>query len=69
MGDTTGGNPNVFYEIGYAHALGKPTILMCKKGEKLPFDLQGTNHIMYPNVLGLRAPLRAKLKAALGKKT
>lgn len=69
VGDTTGGNPNVCYEIGYAHALGKPTILICKKGEILPFDLQGTNHIMYPNVLGLRAPLKAKLKAALGKKT
>ena len=69
VGDTTGGNPNVCYEVGYAHALNKPTILICRKGEKLPFDLQGTNHIMYPNVLKLRAPLEEKLKAALVKKT
>ena len=69
VGDTTGGNPNVCYEVGYAHALERPTILICKKGEKLPFDLQGTNHIMYPNVLGLRTPLKAMLAAALGKKT
>ena len=65
VGDTTGGNPNVCYEVGYAHALNKPTILICRKGEKLPFDLQGTNHIMYPNVLGLRAPLKEKIEAAL----
>ena len=69
VGDTTGGNPNVCYEVGYAHALARPTVLICKKDEKLPFDLQGTNHVMYPNVLGLRAPLKAKLAAALGKKT
>ena len=69
VGDTTGGNPNVCYEIGYAHARNKPTILICRKGENLPFDLQGTNHIMYPNVLGLRAPLKEKLQAALAKKT
>ena len=69
VGDTTGGNPNVCYEVGYAHALEKPTILICRKGEELPFDLQGTNHIMYPNVLGLRAPLKEKLQAALATKT
>ena|ERR1035437_7115482 len=28
VADMTGKNPNVFYEAGYAHALGKSTILM-----------------------------------------
>ena len=56
VGDTTGSNANVCYEVGYAHVLNKPTILICRKGEELPFDLQGTNHIIYPKVLGLRAP-------------
>jgi len=67
VGDTTGANPNVCYEVGYAHASRKPTILICREGSALPFDLQGTNHLIYPNILGLREPLRAKLAAALGK--
>jgi Restriction endonuclease len=40
VADTTHCDPNVFYEIGYAHALGRPTILITRAGEILPFDLQ-----------------------------
>jgi hypothetical protein len=65
VADTTGANPNVCYEVGYAHALKRPTILICRRGEKLPFDLQGTNHLMYSNILALREPLKAKLASAL----
>jgi hypothetical protein len=33
-------NANVFYELGYAHALNKPTILLANRNtEKLPFDI------------------------------
>ena len=46
IGDTSGANPNVCYEIGFAHGLGKQCILMCKNGNNLPFDLQGMNHLM-----------------------
>ncbi|MEY2932389.1 MAG: hypothetical protein RL033_3138, partial [Pseudomonadota bacterium] len=28
IADMTDRNPNVFYEVGYAHALGKPSILL-----------------------------------------
>ena len=31
VSDLTGKNPNVFYETGYAHALGKKVILLKKK--------------------------------------
>jgi nucleoside 2-deoxyribosyltransferase len=61
IADTTGANPNVCYEVGFAHALEKPTILICRRGENLPFDLQGTNHLFYENILGLRDPLKEKL--------
>ena len=37
--DITGQNANVMYECGRRHETGKPTILMAKNGEKLPFDL------------------------------
>ena len=66
LGDTTGANPNVCYEVGYAHALGRPTILICKRGETLPFDIRGVNHLMYRSIVELRERLPGKLKATLG---
>lgn len=45
--DISGTNPNVMYELGYAHALGKPTVLVCSTGDSptwdkdLPFDIRG----------------------------
>ncbi len=67
VADTSGANPNVCYEVGYAHALRKPTILICGTGTELPFDLRGTNHLMYPNIVGLRESLKEKLANALDK--
>jgi hypothetical protein len=32
-------NPNVFYELGMAHALAKPTILISGNKKNVPFDL------------------------------
>lgn len=34
-------SPNVFYEIGYAHALRKPLLLIVERGKKVPTDLSG----------------------------
>ena len=61
IGDTSGSNPNVCYEIGFAHGLGRQCVLMCEKGNSLPFDLQGKNHLMYENILDLRVKLEKKL--------
>jgi nucleoside 2-deoxyribosyltransferase len=47
IADMSGKNPNVFYEVGYAHALGKKTILLTQKIEDIPFDLKGYPHIEY----------------------
>jgi nucleoside 2-deoxyribosyltransferase len=42
VADITPTIPNVFYELGYAHALQKPTILLANRQiEKLPFDVSG----------------------------
>ncbi len=43
----TGRNANVFYETGYAHALGKRVILITQKAEDIPFDLKHYPHIIY----------------------
>jgi len=47
IADITPGNPNVFYEVGYAHALQKPTILLAEKDTRLPFDVSGFRTIFY----------------------
>jgi nucleoside 2-deoxyribosyltransferase len=53
IAEITPDNPNVFYEIGYSHALNKPTIILCdKKREKLPFDLSGFRTLFYENSIG-----------------
>lgn len=54
-------NPNVYYELGIAHMLGKPTILLCRKGMEAPFDLQQKYIIFYGN----EVELSEKLKDAL----
>lgn len=40
-------NPNVFYETGYAHALGKTVILLTQKSDDIPFDMKHYPHIIY----------------------
>lgn len=42
-------NPNVWFELGYALALNRPTIILCEKSirAKLPFDIQHRPVIFY----------------------
>ncbi len=47
VADLTGRNPNVFYETGYAHALGKNVILITQNVDDIPFDLKDYPHIVY----------------------
>ncbi|QGQ93790.1 hypothetical protein EHS13_02155 [Paenibacillus psychroresistens] len=52
-----GRNPNVFYELGLAHALGKPTILLSKSLNELPFDLKSKRIIIYNDFNELKIEL------------
>ncbi|MBI3582681.1 MAG: hypothetical protein HY096_01865 [Nitrospinae bacterium] len=53
IADITADNPNVFYEVGYSHAINKPTILLSdKKRAKLPFDVSGFRTLFYENSIG-----------------
>lgn len=47
--DLTGRNPNVFYEIGIAHTLGKEVVLITQNAADVPFDLAHLRHIRYLN--------------------
>jgi len=61
VADMTGRNANVFYEVGYAHALDKKVILLTKDPEDIPFDLKHYPHIIYPSVSSLRDELTKRL--------
>jgi len=47
VADVTGAKPNVMWEIGYAMALGKPTILLAQQLSDLPFDLKDMQTLQY----------------------
>lgn len=47
VADLTGVNPNVFYELGLAHAFRKPVILLTQSIEEIPFDLKSYRLLEY----------------------
>src|SRR3954452_23592229 len=47
IADMSGKNPNVFYEVGYAHAKQKLCILLTANADDIPFDLKHQRHIVY----------------------
>lgn len=49
VANISGRNPNVFYELGIAHALGKPVILIAHKESEVPFDVQSKPIVFYRN--------------------
>lgn len=48
LGDVTGSNANVFFELGLAHAAGKPIIFLTQDDpETVPVDIRQFEHIRY----------------------
>ena len=47
VAELTGRNPNVFYELGLAHALHKPVVLVSSDRDDVPFDLKHIRVIYY----------------------
>lgn len=63
--DCTGRNPNVFYEAGIAHTLGREVILITQNENDIPFDLRHLRYIRYLNNAEGRAALAAALQARM----
>ena len=63
IADLTGNSSNVFYEIGYAHALGKEVILLAQDPDKIPFDFTDMNRIEYDkhNITDLGRKLKERI--------
>jgi hypothetical protein len=62
IADLTGTNPNVFYELGYAHALNKNTILLTQSIDDVPFDLRHRRLVCYSGTSAGYRRLRSALR-------
>jgi hypothetical protein len=65
IADVTGKNPNVFYEIGIAHTVGKPVILITHDKNDVPFDLAHLRYIIYSDNIDGWNKLSSDIKSAL----
>lgn len=62
IADMTDRNANVFYEVGYAHGIGKNVILLTQNADDIPFDLKHFPHIIYNGeIKKLSSLIKAKL--------
>lgn len=65
IADITGRNPNVFYELGIAHTLGKNVVLITQDVKDIPFDLNRYRHIIYSDNMDGYDKLRRELALTL----
>jgi hypothetical protein len=67
IAEITPDNPNVYYEVGYAHAAGTPTVLLYEKREdsRLPFDISGYRVIFYEDSIGGKSAVERDLQRHL----
>lgn len=65
IADLTKWNPNVFYEMGVAHAIGNKTIMIIQKKTKLPFDVSNYQCIMYSQTEAGLTELMGKIADSL----
>jgi hypothetical protein len=66
VAEITPPNPNVFYELGYAQAVGRPIILLAdRKVDKLPFDVSGFRVIFYDDSIGGKSDVERQLRLHL----
>lgn len=72
VADLTGTKPNVMWELGFAMALGKPTIIVSQSVQSLPFDIKDMQSIEYDRSrlsATLSGPLRRSLLDTVGAMT
>ena len=60
--DVSTTNPNVLYEVGYSHALAKPTILIGAVNTDMPFNTKSYRHLLYRNISNLEQLLERELE-------
>lgn len=72
VADLTGRNPNVFYEVGIAHALNRDVLLLSQSMSDVPFDLRHRRVLIYDNTpkgcKKLERSIVENIQAILGEK-
>jgi hypothetical protein len=61
VADLTDGNPNVFYELGITHALGRPCVAVLQEGQPIQFDINA--YRVFPVDLSIHNNLDASDRA------
>ena len=61
IANTNGRNPNVFYELGIAHSLDKPVLLLSSQPARLPIDLKTKRFLIFEDLPMLQKSLREEL--------
>lgn len=70
VAEMTGRNPNVLYETGYAHGMGKPVVLLTRSTEDIPFDLRHYPHIVYgTSIANLKQELQKRIHSLISSPT
>lgn len=64
--ETSDLDPLVFYAIGLAHAIGRPTVLLTQDVSELPFDLRSYNVVKYSTRLDEVGRLKGDLGSTVG---
>jgi hypothetical protein len=66
IADLSKTRPNVYFEAGFAHALGKVPIYIATLGTQLEFDLKDYPVIFFRNMRELKEELERRLRAVAG---
>ena len=66
IADVTIPTLNIYYELGYAEALGKPVVVVAKEGTELPFDTRDIPTTLFRNQTRLKAALRERIDGLVG---
>lgn len=62
VADLTYSRPNVYYELGYAHAYGKDVIITAKTGTTLHFDIRNYQVLFYNTLAELEDKLKIHIE-------
>lgn len=66
--DLTNERPNVFFEAGYAHGLGKIPIYVARDGTSIYFDVKDYPVIFFKNMKELREGVARRISAIIGRR-
>lgn len=61
VANINGRNPNVFYELGICHAIGKSVIIVSSIKDEIPFDVGSKNIVIYKDIDSLKSQLKDEL--------